>query len=124
MHVLVRVGETGGSEAEDRARAKVAEAIKRAKAGEDLGKLAREMSEDPGSKDKGGDLGWVSKGDMVPQFEEALFALKKGEISPEPVRTPFGFHADARRSSSVAASRKPLKEVAAADPGPARRRGR
>src|SRR5678816_854890 len=65
----------------------------RAKAGEDFGKLAREMSEDPGSKDKGGDLGWVSKGDMVPQFEEALFALKKGEITAEPVRTPFGFHA-------------------------------
>jgi len=112
VHLLVRVGETGGSEAEDRARAKVAEAIKRAKAGEDLGKLAREMSEDPGSKDKGGDLGWVSKGDMVPQFEEALFALKKGEISPEPVRTPFGFHA-VQALELRPASRKPLKEVAA-----------
>jgi parvulin-like peptidyl-prolyl isomerase len=99
VHLLVRVGETGGSEAEDRARAKVAEAIKRAKAGEDLGKLAREMSEDPGSKDKGGDLGWVSKGDMVPQFEEALFAMKKGELS-QPVLTPFGF-TPCRRSSFV-----------------------
>ena len=112
VHLLVRVGETGGSEAEDRARTKVAEAIKRAKAGEDLGKLAREMSEDPGSKDKGGDLGWVSKGDMVPQFEQALFALKKGEISAEPVRTPFGFHA-VKALDIRAASRKPLKEVAA-----------
>jgi len=110
-HVLVRVGETGGSEAEDRARDKVAAVIKRAKAGEDFGKLAREVSEDPGSKDGGGDLGWVSEGMMVPQFEQALFALKKGELSAEPVRTPFGFHAikvtDARE-----ASRKPLKEVA------------
>src|SRR6266850_837270 len=112
VHLLVRVGETGGSEAEDRARAKVAEAIKRAKAGEDLGKIAREMSEDPGSKDKGGDLGWVSKGDMVPQFEQALFALKKGEISPEPVRTPFGFHA-VQALELRPASRKPLKDVAA-----------
>ena len=112
VHLLIRVGETGGSEAEDRARTKVAEAIKRAKAGEDLGKLAREMSEDPGSKDKGGDLGWVSKGDMVPQFEQALFALKKGEISAEPVRTPFGFHA-VKALDIRAASRKPLKEVAA-----------
>ena len=112
VHLLVRVGETGGSEAEDRARTKVAEAIKRAKAGEDLGKLAREMSEDHGSKDKGGDLGWVSKGDMVPQFEEALFVLKKGEISPEPVRTPFGFHA-VQVLELRPASRKPLKEVAA-----------
>jgi peptidyl-prolyl cis-trans isomerase D len=111
-HVLVRVGETGGSEAEDRARDKIAEVIRRAKAGEDFAKLAREVSEDPGSKDKGGELGWVSPGDMVPQFEQALFALKKGEVSPEPVRTPFGFHAikvvDVRESS-----RKPLKEVAA-----------
>ena len=47
VHLLVRVADTGGSEAEDRARAKVAEAIKRAKGGEDLGKIAREMSEDP-----------------------------------------------------------------------------
>ena len=108
----MRVADTGGSEAEDRARAKVAEAIKRAKGGEDLGKIAREMSEDPGSKDKGGDLGWVSKGDMVPQFEQALFALKKGEISAEPVRTPFGFHA-VKALDIRPASRKPLKEVAA-----------
>jgi len=110
-HVLVRVSETGGSEAEDRAREKIAAVIKRAKAGEDFAKLAREVSEDPGSKDKGGDLGWVSQGMMVPQFEQALFALKKGELSAEPVRTPFGFHAikvtDARE-----ASRKPMKEVA------------
>jgi peptidyl-prolyl cis-trans isomerase D len=110
-HVLVRVAETGGSEAEDRARAKVAEVIKRAKAGEDFGKLAREVSEDPGSKDKGGDLGLVSQGMLVPPFEQALFALKKGEISPEPVRTPFGFHA-IKVSDVREASRTPLKEVA------------
>jgi peptidyl-prolyl cis-trans isomerase D len=111
-HVLARVAETGGSEAEDRARDKIAEVIRRAKAGEDFAKLAREVSEDPGSKDKGGDLGWVSPGDMVPPFEQALFALKKGELTAEPVRTPFGFHAikvlDVREGT-----RKPLKEVAA-----------
>src|SRR5213079_95467 len=92
-HVLARVPETGGSEAEDKARARVADVIRRAKAGEDFAKLAKETSEDPGSAPKGGDLGWVRAGEMVPQFEQALFALKKGEISPEPVRTPFGFHA-------------------------------
>jgi len=110
-HVLARVGDTGGSEAEDKAREKIANVIRRAKAGEDFAKLAREVSEDPGSKDKGGDLGWVSQGDMVPPFEQALFALKKGEMSPEPVRTPFGFHVikvvDARDGA-----KKPLKEVA------------
>ncbi|HEU4370804.1 MAG TPA: peptidyl-prolyl cis-trans isomerase [Methylomirabilota bacterium] len=110
-HALVRVGETGGSEAEDKAREKIAALIKRAKAGEDFARLAREVSEDPGSKDKGGELGWVSPGTMVPDFEKALFALKKGELSAEPVRTPFGFHAikvtDVREGS-----RKSLKEVA------------
>jgi peptidyl-prolyl cis-trans isomerase D len=111
-HVLVRVGETGGSEAEDRAREKIADVIKRAKAGEDFAKLAREVSEDPGSKDRGGDLGWVSAGTMVPQFEQALFALKKGEITSEPVRTPFGFHA-IKVSEVREATRKPLKEVTA-----------
>jgi peptidyl-prolyl cis-trans isomerase D len=110
-HVLARVGETGGSEAEDRARAKIADVIKRAKAGEDFGKLAREVSEDPGSKDRGGDLGEVTPGVMVAPFEQALFALKKGEVSPEPVRTPFGFHA-IKVTNVREASRKPLKEVA------------
>jgi peptidyl-prolyl cis-trans isomerase D len=111
-HVLATVGQTGGSEAEDKARAKIADVIRRAKAGEDFAKLATEVSEDPGSKANGGELGFVSRGEMVPQFEAALFALKKGELSPEPVRTQFGFHAikvlDVRE-----ASRKPLKDVSA-----------
>ncbi|HEY3066972.1 MAG TPA: peptidyl-prolyl cis-trans isomerase [Methylomirabilota bacterium] len=110
-HVLVTVPPTGGSEAEDKARAKVAEVIRRARAGEDFGKLAREISEDPGSGPNGGDLGWVSRGDMVPQFEEPLFALGKGEISKEPVRTPFGFHA-IKVSDVREGGRKTLKEVA------------
>jgi len=110
-HVLARVPETGGSEAEDRARAKVADVIRRAKAGEDFAKLAKEASEDPGSASKGGDLGWVGAGELVPQFEQALFALKKGEMSPEPVRSPFGFHA-IRVLDVRAGGKKPLKDVA------------
>ncbi|HEY2992719.1 MAG TPA: peptidyl-prolyl cis-trans isomerase [Methylomirabilota bacterium] len=113
-HVLARVDaeKGGGSETEDKARDKIVEVIRRAKAGEDFAKLAREVSEDPGSKDKGGDLGWVSQGDMVPPFEQALFALKKGEISPEPVRTPFGFHV-IKVVDVKEGAKKPLKEVAA-----------
>jgi peptidyl-prolyl cis-trans isomerase D len=110
-HVLVPVPQTGGSEAEDKARAKVADVIRRAKGGEDFAKLAAEVSEDPGSKSKGGDLGWVSKGEMVPQFEEALFKLAKGEVTAEPVRTPFGYHA-IKVFDVKADSRKPLREVA------------
>lgn len=110
-HILARVPETGGSEAEDKARSKVADAIRRVRAGEDFGKLARELSEDTGSAKAGGELGWLSKGDTVAPFEEAVFALKKGEISPEPVRTPFGFHA-IKLEEKREGGRKPLKEVA------------
>jgi peptidyl-prolyl cis-trans isomerase D len=92
-HILVRVPPTGGSETENKSKVKVEEAIRRAKAGEDFGKLAKEMSEDTATAPQGGDLGFVGKGEMVPLFEEAVFALKKGEISPQPVRTPFGYHA-------------------------------
>jgi peptidyl-prolyl cis-trans isomerase D len=105
------VGETGGSEAEDRARGKVAEAIRRAKAGEDFAKLAREMSEDTASKPNGGELGWVKKGEMVPPFDQALSTLRKGEITPEPVRTAFGYHA-IRALDVREAGRRSLKEVA------------
>jgi peptidyl-prolyl cis-trans isomerase D len=110
-HVLVAVPQTGGSEAEDKARAKVENVIKRARAGEDFARLAAEASEDPGSKSKGGDLGWVTKGEMVPPFEEALFKLAKGETTAEPVRTPFGYHA-IKAFDVKEESRKALREVA------------
>src|SRR5437899_2616100 len=112
VETAVRVGETGGSEAEDKAKAKIADVIRRAKAGEDFARLAREVSEDPGTKDKGGDLGLVGKGEMVPAFEQAVFELKKGDVSPEPVRTPFGYHA-IKVSEVQDGGKKPLKEVAA-----------
>ena len=72
-HVLVRVAETGGSEAEDRARDRITDVIRRAKAGESFARLAAAISEDPGTKESGGDLGWVRRGEMVPQFEDAVF---------------------------------------------------
>ena len=110
-HVLARVPETGGSEGEDKARAKIADVIRRVKVGADFGKLAQEMSEDPATAPRGGDVGLVGKGEMVPQFEQALFALKKGDVSAEPVRTPFGFHA-IKAVDIQEGGRKPLKEVA------------
>lgn len=72
-------------------REKAEEVLKRARAGEDFGKLAQEFSGDPGNKDKGGDLGFFGRGQMVKEFEDATYALKPGEIS-NVVQTPFGFH--------------------------------
>ncbi|WP_414464187.1 peptidylprolyl isomerase [Hyphomicrobium sp. DY-1] len=59
--------------------------------GADFSQLAKENSKDPGSKDDGGNLGYFGHGQMVPQFEEVVFKLKKGEVS-DPVKTQFGWH--------------------------------
>ena len=73
------------------ARTKAEDVLRRARAGEDFAKLAQEFSTDPGSKDKGGDLGWFGPGRMDPTFEKAAFALQPGQIS-DIVETQFGFH--------------------------------
>jgi peptidyl-prolyl cis-trans isomerase C len=64
-------------------------ALARVKGGEDFAKVANEVSKDKGGD--GGDLGWFTKDRMVPEFSEAAFKLKKGEIS-DPVKTQFGWH--------------------------------
>lgn len=71
---------------------KAADVLKRARAGEDFGALAREFSADVSTKDKGGEIGFVSRGDLVPEVEQAAFGLQApGEIS-EPVKSQFGLH--------------------------------
>lgn len=112
-HILVRVPPTGGSEAEAKARGKVEEAIRRVKVGEEFAAVAKAVSEDPASAATGGDLGFVAKGELVPPFEEVLFALKKGEVTREPVRTPFGYHA-IKASEIQPGGKQTLKEVAGA----------
>jgi len=65
--------------------------VTRIKNGESFATLAKQFSKDPGSAAKGGDLGWISKGMMVPEFEQALFKLAKGAVSTT-VKSSFGFH--------------------------------
>jgi peptidyl-prolyl cis-trans isomerase C len=60
--------------------------------GGDFAKLAKEKSKDPGSKDKGGELGWFPPAAMVKPFSDALGTLKKGQVTPTPVQTQFGWH--------------------------------
>ncbi|RYC04498.1 peptidylprolyl isomerase [Ciceribacter ferrooxidans] len=78
-HILVKT--------EDEAKAVIAELDK----GKDFVELAKEKSTDP-NKSEGGDLGYFTKGRMVPEFEQAAFAMEKGTYSKTPVKTQFGFH--------------------------------
>ena len=61
------------------------------KAGADFGKLASQVSQDAATKDKGGDIGFISKGLVIPDIEKAAFALKPGEVS-NVIKTPLGYH--------------------------------
>jgi peptidyl-prolyl cis-trans isomerase D len=72
-------------------KAKAEGLLKQLKAGADFGELAKKNSDDPGSAQKGGELGWVTHGQMVPNFEKASFSLKPGELSGI-VETEYGYH--------------------------------
>ena len=88
-HILLPLVE--GAAGEEAVRAKAARLVSEARGGADFAELARTYSKDAGSASRGGDLGVIQKGAMVPPFEKAVFALSAGEIS-EPVKTEFGYH--------------------------------
>jgi peptidyl-prolyl cis-trans isomerase D len=75
----------------DKLKAKADDLLKQIKGGADFAALATANSEDPGSKTKGGDLGWIVRGQTVKNFESTAFSLKPGEISPV-ITTEYGFH--------------------------------
>ncbi len=89
-HILVRVPENAPEAEVKKAEDVIRAAEARIKAGEDFAAVAAQVGQD-GTAANGGDLGWFERGQMVPAFADAAFALKPGEMSG-PVRTQFGFH--------------------------------
>lgn len=113
-HILIESPKPGpdgkvDQKAVDEARAKAMDVLKQAKATSDWTELAKKYSADPGSKDKGGELGWLGKGQTVAEFDKVAFAQNKGQIS-DPVQTSFGFHI-IQTEDKEDAHLKPLAEV-------------
>lgn len=90
-HILVQVPPNADATTEQGARDKAAELAKRIRDGEDFAEVAAAESDDVGSRNDGGELGWIEQGMLDAGFEQALFALAEGEIS-EPVRSSEGWH--------------------------------
>lgn len=90
-HILFRVSQKASKAQIDSARDVAMKVYAQLVKGADFRAMSDKYSQDPGAVKRGGDIGWISKGQTVPEFEKAVFAMKKGEIS-KPVETPFGFH--------------------------------
>lgn len=87
-HILIRTNEVVSA---DMAQTRLNQLRQRILDGEDFAELARSHSEDNGSAARGGDLGWINPGNLVPEFEEVMNKSAPGEVS-EPFRSPFGWH--------------------------------
>ena len=91
-HILIAVPADADAATQKAAEQKAAALAKQAaQPGADFAALAKANSQDPGSRDSGGDLGWVDRGVMVKPFEDALFSMQAGEVRG-PVKTDFGYH--------------------------------
>jgi len=107
-HILLFTkGKTDAEVAEIRAKAE--DVLKQVKKGGKFEDLAKKYSEDPGTKDKGGDLGWIIEKQTVPEFEKAAFSLNKGQVS-DLVQTVYGFHI-IKVLEKETAHTKPFEEV-------------
>ena len=107
-HILfMTVGKTDAEV--DEIKKKAEDVLKQVKKGAKFDELAKKYSEDPGSKDKGGDLGWLIQGQTVPEFEKAAFSLQPGQVS-DLVKTQYGFHI-IKVLEKETPHTKPLEEV-------------
>ena len=108
QHILFRTaGKTDAEVEEIKKRAE--DVLQQARKGAKFDELAKKYSEDPGSKDKGGDLSWIRQGQTVPEFEKTAFSLAPGQIS-DLVKTEYGFHI-IKVLEKQTAHTKPLDEV-------------
>lgn len=105
--LLMTVGKTDAEVAEIKQKAE--DVLQQAKKGAKFEDLAKKYSEDPGTKDKGGDLGWITQGQTVPEFEKTAFSLPPGSIS-DLVKTQYGFHI-IKLLDKETAHTKPFEEV-------------
>lgn len=90
-HIMIRFDSKADQAQKDESKKKIEDVLKRLKAGEDFAALAKEVSEDASSKNNGGDLDYITKGQAPQAFENAAFELKKGEFS-DIVQTDSGYH--------------------------------
>ena len=107
-HILIKV-DGNDPKADAAAKAKAQHILDELHHGGDFAKLAKENSDDPGSKDQGGELGWIKHGVTVPEFDQAAFALQPGQTSGL-VRSKFGYHIIQTEEKQTAHTR-PLDEV-------------
>jgi len=108
-HILIKLPPAADEKARAAARTKAEDVLAKVKKGADFAKLAQDVSEDPGTASKGGDLGLFSRGHMVPAFDAAAFALEPGAVS-DVVETPFGFHI-IKVEEKLPGGQKPLDAV-------------
>ncbi|GMU42022.1 MAG: SurA N-terminal domain-containing protein [Xanthomonadales bacterium] len=110
-HILVEVSADADADAQKAALTKAEQLLKQIRDGKDFAEVAKANSDDIGSKEQGGDLGWVEKGANDPAFDEALFKLGVGQIG-EPVLGASGYHLIQLREVRPE-SRRPFEEVRA-----------
>lgn len=89
-HILIKVAQGADAKTDAAARAKAEDLLKQLKGGANFTDLAKKYSDDPGSKDSGGELGFARRGTMVPEFDNAIFTQKIGDLAI--VKTQFGYH--------------------------------
>ncbi|HUA91809.1 MAG TPA: peptidylprolyl isomerase [Terracidiphilus sp.] len=107
-HILIKVAPGADAKTDAAAKAKAEDVLKQLQAGGNWNELAKKYSDDPGSKDSGGELGFAQRGRMVPEFDNAIFTQKIGDI--QIVKSQFGYHI-VQVEDRQTAHTQPLNEV-------------